>query len=151
MTLTTYVPDGLTHLRDNIIAAVSILCGRAAEVMEQTGTPPKNILVVLSDGADRGSKASIAEVRKIVAALDPQMFSLGFIFFETWEDVDGKAMASELGFPGALDIKANPGETQEDLERRFRKAFALTSQSIVGKVQSLSTGMINQSGVGLFD
>jgi hypothetical protein len=61
-------------------------------------------------------------------------------------------MASELGFPGALDIKANQSETQADVERRFRRAFALTSQSIVGKVQSLSTGMLNQSGgVGLFD
>jgi hypothetical protein len=81
--LSSYVPEGLTHLRDSIISAVALLCGRAAEVMEQTGTPPKNILVVLSDGADRGSKASIVDVRKIVEALDPSMFSLGFIYFQT--------------------------------------------------------------------
>jgi hypothetical protein len=61
-------------------------------------------------------------------------------------------MARDLGFPSALNIKANPGDTQADIEKRFRRAFDLTSQSIVGKVQLLSTGVLDQSGgSGLFD
>jgi hypothetical protein len=154
VTEASYCPMGLTHLQDSIIAAVSIMCGRAAEVTEETGTLPKNLLVVLSDGADRGSTATVEGVKRIVKALDDKLFLLGFIYFDTGEYVDGKEMALELGFPSALDIKGQSGETEEAIKGRFREAFDLMSQSIigVGKDNSLSTQMIQSTGgAGLFD
>ena len=141
LTVADYNPEtgSTTNLHQAQIYGITAVCAQATEVFSQTGTPPKVIVVGMSDAADNVGRAKASSVKTLVDGLSRELFQFPFAVFETWEKVDGKQIAQDTGFD-VFEFKKTPGETTEDIQRRFRHMIGtLSSQVISGSVHNVGT------------
>ncbi len=116
------------------LTAVSVY---GSKVLNETGTPPKVIVVVLSDGANNCSPYDPDNVRTVADQLSKELFVLAFAGFETYEGVNFKNIAADTGFGAIYEVKG--GGSQVDLQRKFRHLVNVMSSSIIRQSQAQVT------------
>jgi len=127
------VLDGLT--------AVSV---RSAEIINETGSVPKVIVVIISDGANNQPPVNPDNVKKVADDLSNEIFVKGFAGFETGETVDFHDIADQIGFGKPFEMKQQPGESKDDMQRRIRHLFGtLSSSTIKQSATTVGSGSSN--------
>jgi len=110
--------------------AITAAAAYATQVLNETGTPPKIIVVGLTDGADNHKQVDPADIKTLVESMSKELWKFALAVFETYERVDGKQIAKDTGFD-VFEQKMQPGETPADVQRRFRHMMGTLSSSIV--------------------
>lgn len=131
------------HAAQNRMFAEAALC--AANTIQVTNTPPKTILVVLSDGANNCPPHDPAAVKINADKLSRELFVLAFAGFQTYEPVDFHEIARETGFEAVFETKATSGESSADRQRRFRHLIGTLSSSIIRQSQTQITPASSQT------
>lgn len=138
-----------TNLYQGMIDAVTAAGAYATQVFQETGTPPKVIVVSMTDGADNVRQATPDDVLTVTKGLSREIWKLGCAVFETWEPVDGKAIARDSGFE-VFDFKKGKNadgsdETNDDVKRRFRHMMGTLSSQVISNSQH-NVGAPNSKG-----
>ena len=141
LTKKDYYARGATALNKAVLDGATALTSQALQIEEQTGTYPECVLAVLSDGANNQAPHDNASVKKVLDSLSGELFTLVFIGFETWERVDFKTIAAELGFRDVVDLKRKSGESDDDLRKKMRNVMKVFSEKLVGRVSSSQVGV----------
>lgn len=128
-----------TALNQAILDGITVVSARAAEVMNELGVPPKVMLVVLSDGANNCPPQNADDVRRVAGQLSDEIFVKAFAGFETMERVNFKEVAEETGFNKPFEMKKKPGESDEDMQRRFRHFLGVMSSSLINQSKTQVT------------
>ena len=136
LTDTDYFTRGSTNLYQAQMDAITAATAYATQVLQDTGTPPKTIIVVLSDGADNHQAFSPADIKKVVDGLSRELVVPAFVGFETFERVNFADIASQTGFTEVMEIKMKKGETRDDVRRRFRHMIGVLSSSVIRQSQT---------------
>jgi hypothetical protein len=118
-------------MKDGITAASAY----AINVFQQMATPPKVIVVTLTDGANNVGRANPGDVKLVVESLSRELYTFAAAVFETWEHVDGEQIARDSGFE-VFEFKKQQGETTDDVRKRFRHMIGVLSSSIVSASQA---------------
>lgn len=118
-----------TALHQAMLDSLTAVSVYSAKVLNETGIPPKVIVVVLSDGANNCMPQDPGVVRKVAEQLSKEMFVLAFAGFQTFEHVDFHEIAADTGF-GAI-FESQDGGSQDELGRRFRHLVGVMSSSII--------------------
>ena len=132
----SYDACGSTALFEATLAA---LTGALAyeEQLLQAGLSTKGIVVVFSDGADNSSPPNALNgVRALATELrNRENWVLAFVGFRTYERVDYKTIAQEMGFPALLEVELGA----DDYTRRhqIRQTFRLVSKSVIRQSQTM--------------
>lgn len=149
-----YDTGGSTALYDAILDGITDLTGYASKIYDRTGTMPESEFVVISDGAENSSKnRDLERVSKIISSLSIELFTTVFIGFETGESVDFTSIAKDLGFREIMDLKLKPGENDEDIKKRFRKAVNVLSEASIKRGSQTNVGktsLDSQGSTGFF-
>ena len=140
LTRTEYSASGSTALNRAILDGVTALTTQALQVKAETGTHPECVLAALSDGANRESPRDPGPIKQVLDDLDPRYFTLAFLGFETWENVDFHQIGQSLGFRDIQALKAQPGETKEQQQRRMRHMLKTFSGQLVARVSTSQVG-----------
>lgn len=126
---------GSTALYDAVLDA---LTGAITyqEMLLDAGVQTKVIIVVFSDGADNESRRnSLSDINKLTAEIGKrEEWTLAFIGFKTYEQVDFTAIAKGMGFPNFLQVDLTVGEY--DRRHLIRKIFRLVSKSVIRTSQT---------------
>jgi len=119
--------------RDAITAAGAY----ATTVLAETGTPPKIIVVALTDGADNHHEVDPADIKALVDSMTKEFWKFPCAVFETYESgrVDGRQIANLTGFD-VFEFKPEPNETAQDVQRRFRRMMGTMSSSVISASQT---------------
>lgn len=114
--------------RDAIVAPSAY----ATQVLQETGTPPRIIVVGLTDGADNHGEVDPADIRKLVDSMTKEFWRFPLAVFETYESgrVDARQIARDTGFD-VFESKPQANESPEDVKRRFRHMLHILSSSLV--------------------
>jgi hypothetical protein len=107
----------------------------ATQVLAETGTPPKVIVVGMSDGADNCRMVNPQDVLIMTQGLSRELWKLPMAIFETYERVDGRQIAQDTGFD-VFEFKKGPNETDDDIRRRFRHMIGTVSSSVISASQA---------------
>lgn len=126
----------LTALYQAVLDGMTAVSVRSTEVVNNLGIQPKVICVVLSDGANNRPPHDAAQVKTVVDALSNEIFVKAFAGFETGEHVDFKQIAEAIGFGRPFEMRQNPGETDADIQRRFRHLVGVMSSSLITQHKS---------------
>ncbi len=121
----------LTALYQAVLDAFTAVSVRTTEIMQGIGIPPKVMLVVLSDGANNCPPYNPVDVKTVADSLSNEIFVKAFAGFETYEPVDFKEIADLIGFGKPFEMKKKPGESKEEMQRRFRHLLGIMSSSLV--------------------
>lgn len=110
----------------------AILAGGAygTTVLQETGTPPKIIVVGLTDGADNHHEVDPSDIKTLVESMSKELWRFPMAVFETYERVDGKKIAADTGFE-VFNFARQNGESEADVQRRFRHMLGTMSSSLV--------------------
>lgn len=137
LTLNDYDPDAgrATALYQGQLDALTAASAYAAQVFQETGTMPRVIVVGMSDGANNVSGVKASDVLAITSSLSREICKLPFVVFETYEHVDGKQIAQDTGFE-VFESKKLPGESDEDVKRRFRHMMGTLSSQVISASQA---------------
>ena len=93
--------------------------------LRATGTPCRSIVVVITDGADYGSRRRATECAQISKdLLASEQFVLAFV--GVGPDTDFRAVAKKMGVPDGCVMVATSATPAE-----LRKAFQMVSQSAI--------------------
>lgn len=130
LTKREYKANGSTALYKAALDSATAAIAYALQVRERTGTNPEVIIATFSDGANNQPPMDADDVYQVFSKLSPELFTLVFVGFETFERVDFRAIAQAMGYRDILHSKADPGETKEDQQRRFRHVMKVFSGSI---------------------
>lgn len=147
LTAQNYRANGATALHKAVLDGATALTSQALQVEDITGSYPECVLMVLSDGANNQAPHNASDVKKVLDKLSPELFTLVFIGFETWERVDFNQIARDLGFRDVLNLKRQPGESEADLRRKLRHLMKVFSSKLVGRVSSSQVGKSTGSTV----
>lgn len=140
LTAKEYKTSGSTALHKAVLDAVTDMTGFALQIAQKTGTNPECVLVCMSDGANNMPPDDTDGVFQVLSKLSPELVTTVFIGFETFENVDFRAVARALGFRDIAHSKADPGETKDDQRRRFRHLMKVFSGSLVSRTSSSMAG-----------
>lgn len=140
LTAAEYTPQGSTALHKGVLYGATALTAYALQIRQRTGSNPECVLAFWSDGANNQAPYDPEDVRKVLTSLSPELFTTVFIGFETNEPVDFKQIAVSLGFQHVRHSKLEPGETEEDMRRRFRNDMGVFSKSLVSRVSKSQIG-----------
>lgn len=140
-----YNPNGGTPLYDQVILGAGLLIAKWKEA-EANGQQFRGVLLVVTDGAEEHSRASLAEVQQVMRDLvSKEIFLPIFMGIDDRGYTDFRKVAAEMGFP--KDLVLTPGSTG----REIREAFATVSRASVSASQSAaSLSAVKQAGVGGF-
>lgn len=133
----------LTNLYQAMMDGITGLTAHTIDIFQQTGTPPKGIVVVLTDGANNTGRCSSDQVRALTNGLSRELYTFAAAVFETNEPVDGNKIARDSGFQ-VFDFKKGVNETVDDVKKRFRHMIGVLSSSIVRASQA-QVGSASQS------
>jgi hypothetical protein len=141
LTLADYQANGgSTNLYQAMLDSITAASAYAAKVLQDTGTPPKVIVIPITDGADNVHQASASDVLAVTQGLSRELFKLPFVVFETLETVDGEKIAADCGFD-VFKSEKQPGETDDDVRRRFRHVLGtISSQTISNSKTNVGGG-----------
>lgn len=139
LTSKEYRAGGATALHQAMLDALSVSSVFSSRVISETNTPPKVIVVVLSDGANNCAPANPKDVRDVASKLSKEIFVLAFAGFETYEGVDFRQIAKETGFAAVHEVKLQANETEAEKQRRFRHLIGTLSSSLVRQSQTQVT------------
>ncbi|MFZ2193312.1 MAG: hypothetical protein WAV31_03635 [Candidatus Moraniibacteriota bacterium] len=126
---------GSTNLYKAMLDGVTAAGAYATQVFQETGTPPKVIVIPLTDGADNVREVSPDDVLAVTSGLSRELWKLPCAVFETGERVDGKQIAQDSGFD-VFEFKQQPGETKDDVKRRFRHMMGTLSSQVISASQA---------------
>ncbi len=132
--------NSATALHQAILDAVTMAVAQSLQLSSVTGTNPEVTIAVLSDGANNQLPREADRICKVLQELSRELFTTVFIGFETWERVDFRAIAQSLGFREIHDSKAQPGETKEDMRRRFRNLMGVFSKQMIARQSTSIVG-----------
>jgi hypothetical protein len=137
LTPADYDPESgrATNLFQAMLDATTAAASYATQVFQNTNTPPKVIVAVLTDGADNVGQASAADVMTVVRGLSKELWTFPMAVFETWETVNGRQIAAATGFD-VFEFKMKSGETVADIQRRFRRMVGTFSSSVISASQT---------------
>lgn len=146
LTTRDYQADGgSTNLYQAMLDGITAAGAYATQVFQETGTPPKVIIIPLTDGADNVHEASSDDVLAVTNGLSRELWKLPCAVFETGERVDGRQIARDSGFD-VFEFKKSPGETKDDVKRRFRHMMGTLSSQVI----SASQGQVGTPTTGSF-
>lgn len=137
LTLRDYDPDSgsATNFYQAVLDGLTGASAYATQVFQETGTPPKVIVVPLTDGADNCHQAKPEDVLAVVSSLSREIYKFPLVVFETYERVDGEQIALQTGFD-LFHSKKEPGETDDDVRRRFRHMMGTLSSQVISASQA---------------
>ena len=141
---------GGTMLNQAVLDGVTALTSYATQISQRTGSLPECVLVFLSDGANNGPPMDAAEIKKVLDKLSPELFTLVFIGFETYESsyVNFEDIAKSLGFRDVTSSKMKPGETKAEMQKRLRNLMGVFSQQLVSRTSTSQVGKGSSSKTG---
>lgn len=127
-----YNPQGGTPLYDQTLVILATLVAKATD-FANNGIPVRTVTVIITDGADTGSRATAAQVAKVVKDLLKQenhiICGMGIDDGST----DFKKVFADMGIPAEWVL--TPGNSPSEI----RKAFAVVSKSAVRASQSAAS------------
>jgi hypothetical protein len=127
-----YQPQGCTRLYDTWCDALTANVAYAQR-LRAGGTPCRSVVVVITDGADVGSKRAAGDCKRLSAdLLATEQFTLAFV--GVGKDTDFKRVAKSMGVPdGCVMIQ------KDATPSALRRTFQMVSQSAIrasqGKIQ----------------
>jgi len=124
-----------TNLFQAQLDALTAAITYATEVFSENGTPPKVIVVGLTDGDDNVGDANPDDVKAVVDGLSPELWKMPMAVFETGVRVNGRQIAEKTGFD-VFEFAKGQGETDEDIRRRFRHMIGTLSSSVISASQA---------------
>jgi hypothetical protein len=148
LTTREYNPEqfgGSTALHRAIIDGVTFATNYAVQVKRHSGIEPEIDIIVLTDGENNEAPRDPAEVRKILDGVRKDLVRFSMFFFDTSGsnnpdavEATFKKKAVELGFEteNIIAFTARPGETQADLQKRFRRMLRVMSRVSASKGMS---------------
>ncbi|MBI2571061.1 MAG: VWA domain-containing protein [Candidatus Schekmanbacteria bacterium] len=120
----SYTTSGMTHLYDTWCDALAANIAYAQRLRDG-GTPCRSVVVIITDGADVGSRRTARDCAQISRdLLATEEFVLAFV--GVGKDVDFHAVARSMGVPDgciAVQAQATPAA--------LRQVFAMVSQSAI--------------------
>lgn len=140
ITANEYSASGATALHQGVMDAFTAAASYATQVRDRTGTNPEVTIVCVGDGANNQPPNNPSQIKAIADKLSPELFTLVFIGFETYEPVDFTTIAKGLGFRDIMDSKAKPGETKDEQRRRFRHVMRVFSSQLIQRVSTSQVG-----------
>ena len=140
LTKAEYTPQGATALHQGVLDMVTAATTYALTIRQRTGSNPETVLALWTDGANNCAPFDPEDVRKVLSALSPELFTTVFIGFETGERVNFRDIALSMGFRDIVDSKPVPGETPEQMRQRFRHLMRVFSQSLVNRTSKSQVG-----------
>lgn len=140
LTTKDYKADGYTALNRGVLDAVTAAAAYALQIRDKTGTNPETVFACLSDGANNQSPMDPDEVHQVLSKLSPELFTTVFMGFETYEQVDFRSIARSMGFRDITEVKAQPGESKDEQQRRFRHMMRVFSGSLVNRASTPQVG-----------
>ncbi|MFA5124620.1 MAG: vWA domain-containing protein [Patescibacteria group bacterium] len=124
-----------TNLYQALLDGITAASAYGLQVLQENSTPPKIIVICLTDGGDNCHQADPADVKTLTETMSRELCKFPLAVFETYERVDCQQIAGATGFE-AHNFKKQPGETKEDLQRRFRHMMGTMSSSIISASQA---------------
>jgi uncharacterized protein YegL len=119
-----YQSGGTTRLYDTWCDALAANVAYAQRLRD-AGTPCRSVVVVITDGADYGSKRTARECAKVSKdLLASEQFVLAFV--GVGSDTDFRAVAKSMGVPDASVAVATQATPSE-----LRRVFQMVSQSAI--------------------
>ena len=119
-----YQAGGATALYDTWCNALAANVAYATQ-LRATGTPCRSVVVVITDGADCGSKQRASDCAQISRdLLASEQFVLAFV--GVGPDTDFRAVAKKMGVPDTCVMVAKQATPSE-----LRKIFQMVSQSAI--------------------
>ena len=119
-----YQPGGATALYDTWCDALAANVAYAQQ-LRATGTPCRSVVVVITDGADCGSKRRAGDCKAISTdLLKSEQFVLAFV--GVGSDTDFRKVAHSMGIPDGCVLVAQQATASE-----LRRAFHMVSQSAI--------------------
>lgn len=124
LTAQNYQSGGSTALYDTWCDALAANVAYATQ-LRATGTPCRSVVVVITDGADCGSKRKARDCAQISHdLLASEQFVLAFV--GVGNDTDFRAVARKMGVPDGCVLVAQAANPTE-----LRRAFHMVSQSAI--------------------
>lgn len=139
-----YNPSGGTPLYDESVVTLATVVAKTHE-FENAGVPVRTVTVILTDGADTGSRQTADAVKAVVG--DMLRAESHLVFFIGVSDgyTDFKAVAESMGI--ADEFVLTPGATPSEI----RAAMAVVSKSVVRASQGgAGFSQTAKSGLGGF-
>lgn len=125
-----YDPDGMTALYDAVLNAITSAVAYAQN-LRNAGIRVKIVIVIVSDGEDNASKATVASVRTVIEdLLKQEIYTVAMVAFGT----DGKKIATQMGIPAENVLEGDADE------HSIRIAFGTTSASVIRASQTVIGG-----------
>jgi hypothetical protein len=119
-----YQSGGCTALYDTWCDALAANVAYTQQ-LRATGTPCRSVVVVITDGADYGSKRRAGDCAKISKdLLASEQFVLAFV--GVGDETDFRKIATSMGIPDGCVLVAKAATASE-----LRKAFQMVSQSAI--------------------
>jgi len=146
MTKKDYDPSkgAATNLFGAMIQSITAASAYATQVLQTNGTPPKAIVVGLTDGGDNCQRATRQDIKALTQSLSGELFKFPLAVFETYERVDGAQLAQDTGFE-VFEFKKQGSETDADIRKRFRHMIGTMSSSMISASQA-KIGTTSKSG-----
>jgi hypothetical protein len=127
---TNYQAGGATALYDTWCAALAANVAYA-EKLRSTGTPCRSVVVVITDGADCGSRRSARDCARLSRdLLASEQFVLAFV--GVGDEVEFRDIARKMGVPDGCVLVATSATSGA-----LRRAFLMVSQSAIRASQGL--------------
>ena len=137
-----FTPNGGTPLFDRVIQTCELVARKCQE-FQDTGASFKGVMVVVTDGNDEGSRASVGHVR---AALEPllarEIISVVALAIEDGS-TNYRAVFRAMGIPDNLIITIN------DDPSAIRRAFGVVSRATAAASQGASLSQVGLGGFGV--
>jgi len=124
-----YNAGGGTPLYDRTFEAI-VSNVAYAQQLRDTGTPVSNVVVIITDGLDEGSrKYKAGDCVKLIKDVMREQFSI--VFVGVGNKYDFESVAKDMGIPkgNVLTVDSTPSE--------IRKACQMVSQSIIKASQTM--------------
>ncbi len=154
LTTSNYNPQGGTPLYDQTAITLTGVAAKMAE-FEQGGVAARAVTVIVTDGADAGSRQQTATgVKTMVDGLlrSEQHIIAGMGIDDSEKDSQGNIIYQRTDFEAVFKSMGFPGEwilTPDNSPSEIRKAFAVVSQSAVRASQAAG-GSFSQVAMGGF-
>jgi hypothetical protein len=132
----SYRGSGTTTLYDTWCAALAANLAYA-EQLRDSGTPVRSVAVVITDGADCGSKRRAAECARLSRdLLASEQFVLAFV--GVGPEADFKSVAKSMGVPdGCIEVQSSATPSG------LRQVFQMVSRSAIRASQGLVKPGVN--------
>ena len=132
MEASNYDPDGGTPLYDQAIVTLGAVIAKTQD-FKDNGVPVRSVTAIVTDGADTGSRASVANVRALVEDMLKQENHIVCGMGITDGSTDFKQVFKDMGIRDEWIL------TPTNDPKSIRKAFAVVSQSALRASQSAAS------------